>query len=174
VAIVSPYYTQQYSPRNQEDILEAHGHSPRHNPAFLNKQIFPPVPFMHQVPSNGYPRQPNQDPFIEPRGPFSGWRQISSDVSMPDYSSSSSASFHAASRNASEPMQISERGDRGFESIQMAGAFDSLCEALIPSAPTNTPQNTATPVAPPATRVSSLKSEAVPGKSTRSQHIVHL
>jgi len=62
-------------------------------------------------------------------------------------------------------MQLSERGDRGFESIQMAGAFDSLCEALIPSAPTNTPQNAAALAAPPATRISSLKSEAAPGKS---------
>lgn len=40
-------------------------------------------------------------------------------------------------------MQISQTLDRRFESIHQSGAYDALCEALMPSAPVNTPQNEA-------------------------------
>lgn len=180
VAIVSPYYSQQVSPRRQEDALEAHGHSPRHvAPTFK-----PPVPsnmgFMGPPSIN--PRQSNSDPFVDARGPaFNGWRQASSDVSMPDYSSSSA---HTSVRNVSDPMNISEKGERNnFQTLQTAGAYDQLCEALIPSAPANTPRNAATPMTAtpmgatpmgatpmvaPATRVSSAKSEPLIRKVTMS------
>jgi hypothetical protein len=158
VAITSPYYAQQTSPQQHEEILEVHGHSPRHlAPSF--KPPFPPaISFMPQTHPSIFPRQVNSDPFVDTRGAaFSGWRQVSSDVSMPDYASSSSN--HTASRNVSDPMQISEKGERGFQSLQMAGAYDQLCEALIPSAPANTPRNAATPVIPPVTHISSVRSE---------------
>jgi hypothetical protein len=164
-AVMSPYYAQQISPRRQEEALETHGHSPRH----LVHPFKQPIPlvagFVNQPPLNNVPRQGNADPFIDTRGSaFAGWRQVSSDVSMPDYASS--ASHHTSVRNISDPMQISDKGDRSFQSMQMAGAYDQLCEALIPSAPVNTPCNAATPVAVPATRLSSAKSEAGPCKSS--------
>ena len=58
---------------------------------------------------------------------------------MPDYTSSNSG---GASRNITDPMIMTEKHDRRFGSLQMPGAYDSLCEALMqPSAPDNTPQN---------------------------------
>lgn len=177
VAVVSPYYAQQVSPRHQEDVLDAHGHSPRHTvPTFK-----PPLPvsmgFMGQQHPNINPRQGNADPFVDARAPaFNGWRQASSDVSMPDYSTGSA---QTSSRNVSDPMAISDKGERStFQTLQTAGAYDQLCEALIPAAPANTPRNAATPMAAtpmaaPATRVSSIKSEpftcenSIPAESLR-------
>lgn len=171
VAIMSPYYAPQISPRHQEDALEAHGHSPRH----LAPSFKPPFPqavgFVNQPHPSVFQRG-NSDPFIDARGPaFTSWRQASSDVSMPDYASS--ASLQTSSRNVSDPMQISEKGDRAFQSMQMAGAYDQLCEALIPSAPANTPRTAPTPVVASASRAtshSSAKSEAV---SCKSSFILH-
>ncbi|TVY40980.1 hypothetical protein LOCC1_G003560 [Lachnellula occidentalis] len=145
VSVVGPYYSQQFSPRGVSDIIDAHSHSPRHTntareaTTATNSTIgsmFPPPP--------SFPRQAAFDPFTEPvHSAFTGWRQPSSDVSMGDYSSSNTRA--SASRNVSDPMILAEKQDRRFESMQMAGAFESICEALsappMPAAPVNTPQN---------------------------------
>jgi hypothetical protein len=144
VSLVGPYFTQQFSPpRQAPDVIDAHSHSPRHvdirpKPAASSSNIgsmFPP-------PQPRLQKQAAFDPFTETLNPsFNGWRQSSSaDVSMPDYSSSNS---RGASRNITDPMILTEKQDRRFGSLQMPGAYDSLCEALMPSAPDNTPQNEA-------------------------------
>jgi hypothetical protein len=89
-------------------------------------------------------QQPTNDPFIEPSQPeYRKWRQPS-DTSMADYSSANTRS--TGSRHISDPMVVCDKQDRRFETLQSAGAYDSLCEALnkpttSPSAPVNTPQN---------------------------------
>ncbi|TVY37946.1 hypothetical protein LSUB1_G003161 [Lachnellula subtilissima] len=144
VSLVGPYFSQQFSPRKVSDIIDAHSHSPRHTnntreaTGATNSTIgsmFPPPP--------NFPRQTTFDPFTETvHSAFTGWRQPSSDVSMGDYSSSNTRA--SASRNVSDPMILTEKQDRRFESLQMAGAYESICEALsapMPAAPVNTPQN---------------------------------
>lgn len=171
VAIMSPYYAPHISPRHQEDALEAHSHSPRHLAPSLKPSFPQAIGFANQPHASVFQRG-SADPFIDARGAaFTSWRQPSSDVSMPDYASS--ASLQASSRNVSDPMQISEKGDRTFQSMQMAGAYDQLCEALIPSAPANTPRAAPTPVIAPATRAvshSSVKSETAPCKTFFTLH----
>lgn len=39
-----------------------------------------------------------------------------------------------------DPM-ITERPERRYDTLQCAGAFESICEALLPSTPANTPHN---------------------------------
>lgn len=149
VSLVGPYFTQQFSPKHAPDVIEAHSHSPRHTnirpkPAASSSNVGSMFPPPHPRP----PKQGAFDPFTETLNPsFNGWRQPSSaDVSMPDYSSSNS---RGASRNITDPMILTEKQDRRFGSLQMPGAYDSLCEALMPSAPDNTPQNEAeTPAVP--------------------------
>ncbi|TVY81836.1 hypothetical protein LSUE1_G003008 [Lachnellula suecica] len=145
VPLVGPYMGQQFSPRQADDTIDAHSHSPRHGayrkkPAGPNTNIgsmFPPPPL------TSFPKPPTFDPFTESvNSAFTGWRQASNDVAMPDYSTSNTRS--SGSRNISDPMIISENKDRRLESMQMPGAYESLCEGLItsiPAAPVNTPQN---------------------------------
>ncbi|KAF4635188.1 hypothetical protein G7Y89_g2914 [Cudoniella acicularis] len=153
VSLVGPYFAQHFSPRHSAEDVEVHSHSPRHGN--------PPKPapaisgFGSLFPQNGpvFPRQPTFDPFTDPtNSAFTGWRQVSSsaDVSMPDYASNSRSN---SSRQVTDPMSISaiETQDRRFENMQMAGAYESLCESLIPSVPVNTPQNIGTPVQTSAT-----------------------
>jgi hypothetical protein len=142
VSLVGPYFAQASSPQQRSEAIE-HGHSPRHTTSLARATA--PVPKIGSmlppaVPS--FPRQPTFDPFTESvHAAFRGWRQPSSDVSMPDYSDPSTQAN--TSRNVSDPMQISQTLDRRFESIHQSGAYDALCEALMPSAPVNTPQNEA-------------------------------
>lgn len=152
VSLVGPYYSQAFSPRQATDVIDAHGHSPRHvhvrqKPAAaavpnhnITTSMFPPPP-------PTFSKQPVFDPFTESVHPAfnNHWRQASSaDVSMPDYSSSNSRA--GGSRNITDPMIMSEKPDRRYESMQMPGAYESMCEALaasIPAAPKNTPQDEA-------------------------------
>lgn len=139
VSLVAPFYNQHASPKRVEEDREAHAHSPRKPPAvdFLSSQTNsmppPPAPFS---------RPPNFDPFTsEPtRPPFTGWRRqkTSTDTSMPDVSSNSSDQA-GSTRNVSDPMII-EKTSRNID-MQSSGAYESLCEALLPPAPGNTPQN---------------------------------
>ncbi|TVY90248.1 hypothetical protein LAWI1_G002499 [Lachnellula willkommii] len=165
VSLVGPYYSQQFSPRKASEIIDAHSHSPRHTnnlreaTAASNSTIgsmFPPPP--------NFPRQAAFDPFTEPvHSAFTGWRQPSSDVSMGDYSSSNTR--NSASRNVSDPMILAEKQDRRFESMQMAGAYESICEALsappMPAPPVNTPQNGAdTPLPEQLPNANTLRAKA--------------
>lgn len=152
VSLVGPYLaTQQISPRRDANSIE-HSHSPRQNPA--TRAPFPPPPpgFGSMQPPNPplFQRQPAFDPFTESGNPaFTHWRQRSSaDVSMPDYATSRGSS----SRQVSDPMQISETTSQAFASEPMPGIYDSLIEAMIPKAPSNTPKTGAgTPVTAPHT-----------------------
>jgi hypothetical protein len=140
VSLVGPYFTQTSSPRQGSETIE-HGHSPRHA-STLTRATFPAPKIGSMLPPAvpTFPRQPNYDPFTDPvHAAFRGWRQPSSDVSMPDYSDPSTRAN--TSRNVSDPMQISQTIDCRFESMPNPGAYDALCEALMPSAPVNTPQN---------------------------------
>jgi hypothetical protein len=143
VSLVGPYFAQHLSPRQTLGDGFEHGHSPRHAAATLTKPNFA-APVLSSMPppaTNLFQRHPPTfDPFTEPvHSAFTHWRQASSaDVSMPDYGNSTKAT---SSRQVSDPMQIVEPMDRRYESMPMAGAYESLCEALIPSAPANTPQN---------------------------------
>lgn len=178
--LVSPFHGQQppliYQ---QKDILEAHGHSPRHQANSFQRPILPtPASFANPTPM----MQPNviQHQYFEAPAQnhtgaaFARWQGYSSDVSMPDYSSSSSTSVHPSSRNTSDPMYFSERGDgvlrpsnRGLPSVPMPGPLQALCEALIPARksriPSTPPANTprapaASPATAPVFRVSSTSS----------------
>ncbi|KAE9381698.1 hypothetical protein N431DRAFT_539284 [Stipitochalara longipes BDJ] len=134
VSLIGPYFAQAASPRG-EAIIE-HGHSP-HRPDTL-APTFPASKIGSMLPPAVplFPRQHTFDPFTEPvHAAFRGWRQASTDLSMPDCSDPSTRSN---SRNVSDPMQISQTLDHQFESMP---AYDELCEALMPSAPANTPQN---------------------------------
>jgi hypothetical protein len=150
VSLVGPYFAQQFSPQPAPEGVEAHSHSPRHSgmlrppPGIANiASVLPPN-------QNIFPRQPTYDPFTEPlHAALDGWRQTSStDISMPDLSNSNTRA--SSSRQVSDPVIVSGKSERRFESMQMPGAYESICEALLPSAPVNTPQNGgATPVKAP-------------------------
>jgi len=169
VPLLAPYLAQQVSPKQSSDGVETHSHSPRHGPA----PIQPPPPIASLGPINppnvlAYPRQSARDlsteaeaeveQELEQEQPPVGWhrpRRASStaDVSMPDYSKPNTGTN--SSRHVTDPMVVSEneRSERRFQSLQNAGAYESVCEALsMPSAPSNTPAEP-TPVA--ATRTSS-------------------
>jgi hypothetical protein len=153
VSLVGPYFAQQFSPKQAANIIDAHGHSPRHTNIPLKPTAAPNsnMGSMFPPPPPNFPRQPAFDPFTEPvRSGFAGWRQPSSaDVSMPDYSSSNTRA--SASRNITDPMILAEKQDRRFESMQIPGAYESIWEALMPAVPVNTPQNGAdTPVQEPS------------------------
>ncbi|KAI9053364.1 hypothetical protein LZ554_002323 [Drepanopeziza brunnea f. sp. 'monogermtubi'] len=137
VSLMGPYFGQQFSPRQGSDV-EAHSHSPRHGQPLNFKSAFSATTMGSMPPPPLLPRQSTFDPFVEAGNPaFTGWRQSSkSDTSMPDYTSSNTRT--ASSRQVSDPMQYEKTNGR-YESIQMPGAFESLCEALLPSAPVNTP-----------------------------------
>lgn len=136
-------YVAQYqgtSPRRAPESggPEAHSHSPRHQSIQLARPALP-------IPVGGTMLPPNQvpfpkltagfDPFTEPNIGHNQWRQTSfTDVSMPDYSSSES------SRRVTDPI-TAHMFDRRYETMQSVGAYESICEALLPAAPTNTPQN---------------------------------
>ncbi|ESZ99513.1 hypothetical protein SBOR_0078 [Sclerotinia borealis F-4128] len=139
VSLVAPFYNQQSSPKRVEEDREAHAHSPR-KPSIVSFQSSqtnsmppPPAPFS---------RPPNFDPFTSepPRPAFADWRRQESttDTSMPDLSTNPSVQAGSI-RNVSDPMII-EKACRNND-MQSSGAFESLCEALMPPAPDNTPQN---------------------------------
>lgn len=157
VSLMGPYMAQQLSPRREVDGIDAHSHSPRQEPAarvpFPSAVApYPPPPgFGSMQPPNPplFRRQPAFDPFTEPMPPsFTHWRQRSSaDVSMPDYATTRGSS----SRQVSDPMQGTEATNPVFEHEQNP-VYESLIEAMVPKAPTNTPQTgAATPVTAPAT-----------------------
>jgi hypothetical protein len=165
-SFVGPYFAHQYSPRQGSEGIEAHSHSPRQDlkPSKAQTPIqIPPnfgAMFRPNVPR--FTRQSNFDPFVEPsNSSFIEWRQPSSnhtDVSMPDASVTQTHSN--SSRQVSDPMQGTEKSERRFESMQTEGAYDTLCEALIPSvpsAPVNTPENAATPRTTSVTLASSMQ-----------------
>jgi len=112
-----------------ESGIEVHSHSPRRSSATLARQEGPPPAMGMMLPPGlpSYPRAANFDLFTEPR---LLWRQPSSaDVSMPDYSSSVSQASH--SRQFTDPI-FTDRPERRYQSLQSIGAFEGLCEALIP------------------------------------------
>ncbi len=128
------------SPRKvRDDGIEAHSHSPRSR-ASLARPTLPPPTLGPMIASNMpmFLRTGDPDPFTEP---VNYWRKTSSaDISMPDYSTSISRASH--SRRVTDPM-ITDRTDRQYQTMQSVGAYESICEALLPSAPDNTPQNNA-------------------------------
>ncbi|XMA14471.1 hypothetical protein WAI453_007262 [Rhynchosporium graminicola] len=144
VALVGPYLAQHFSPHPGSDEFDAHSHSPRHGQSL--KSSWPISGIGSMPPPSLLPRQPNFDPFVTDHSnnpAFSDWRHASStDTSMPDYSSTNTRSN--TSRHVSDHMQVvqAEKTGRQFESIQTPGAYETLCEALMPpAAPANTPDN---------------------------------
>lgn len=136
VSLVGPYVAQAFSPQRGIEPLE-HGHSPRQEststraPRSRAKQPHPGAMLPPALPT--FPSQQNFDPFTDPvRTAFRGWRQSSTDTSMPDYSDRSSRAN--STRNISDPMQISQM-------LPHSKSYDALCEAFMPSVPANTPQN---------------------------------
>ena len=152
VSLLAPYFVQQASPGPRHDEAEAHSHSPRRGADSMR----PPstVATMSVInPENILTFSPQAifDPFIETeQPPMKSWCQprqrSTADVSMLDYSKSNTGTN--SSRHVTDPMIVSdtEISDRRFESLQSAGAYESVCEALVPSAPVNTPTEP-TPVA---------------------------
>lgn len=146
VSLVAPFYGHRTSPKHGAEDLEAHSHSPRKSSTigFLGTKTAsmppprPPPPFA---------KPPTFDPFTTaPVGPaFNQWRRqaSSTDTSMPDISARGSTQAGSC-RNVSDPMIVERTGRQNMTS---EGGFEALCEALIPSAPSNTPQNGAEPVA---------------------------
>jgi hypothetical protein len=113
--------------------LEAHSHSPRHKSNPPKPMLPPPAMNPAILPVTAQrARLTSSDPFYEPGEPR--WRQQSSstDVSMPDYSSHGSNASN--SRHITDPVLL-----KRYEGLQSAGAFESICEALLLSAPTSTP-----------------------------------
>jgi hypothetical protein len=138
VSFNASYLPQYISPRHiRSTEMEAHSHSPRPK-ASLGRPTIPPPILGPMLPPNipAFSRNGHSDPFIESVHP---WRQTSStDVSMPDYSSSTSWASH--SRRMTDPT-MTDRPERRYDTLQSPEAFESICEALLPSAPDNTPQN---------------------------------
>lgn len=151
IPVVGPYYAPHFSPRQAEEDAEAHGHSPRR--AIMAPR--PPLATCNMESLYNQPvflRQTVVDPFTEqplnpniPHPNFGGWRQSSvrqssaTDVSMPDYTKSNTRANSL--RHVTDPMSVSDKPDRRFESLQMPGAYETICEALLPRVPVNTPQN---------------------------------
>lgn len=137
-----PYLFHQIFPQHEQGG-EAHSHSPRKTVS--NRPELPALSIGSMPPPNAtvFPRQPICDPFTEPtNAPFNGWRHPSSaDVSMPDYSSSNTRA--SSTRHVTDPMLASESQDRRFDSLQNIGAFESVCDALIPRATSNLPHSAA-------------------------------
>jgi hypothetical protein len=154
-SLLTPYFGQD-SPRQKCDEFESHAHSPHRGPPLPRA---PPriSSVCSVVPAPAFPRQPISDPFTDPlQAGFKGWPQprkpSSTDVSMQDYSNLDTRAN--CSRQVSDAIVLpgKERPENPFESLQSAGAFDSVCEALLPSVPADTLAGTA-PVA--GTRTSS-------------------
>ena len=153
VSLLAPYYAQQASPGPRHTEVAAHSHSTRRGAAAMRPP--PTVSSMSVINPENIPIFSPQvifDPFIEPeRLSMKSWHQLrqrstADDVSMPDYSKSNTGTN--SSRHVTDPMTVSgaEISDRRFESLQSAGAYESVCEALLPSAPVNTPAEP-TPIA---------------------------
>jgi hypothetical protein len=171
VALLAPYISHQISPRQNASINddpEPHAHSPRN----AGPPSRPPM----QVPKMGIMAAPtilprashvSNDPFTEPvHAAYKMWRQVSSDVSMPDYTNSNSRAPN--SRQVTDPMVATARPERQFESMQAAGAFETICEALQPKVPTNTPQNQESmPLGTLSNRVPSAKADLYYSKYIR-------
>lgn len=145
VSLLAPYFVQNASPGPRHDEAEAHSHSPRRGGGSMR-----PPPALTSLSAlnteNIATISPRAifDPFIETgEPPMKNWRHprqtSTADVSMPDYSKSNTGTN--SSRHVTDPMVVSdsEISDRRFESLQSAGAYESICEALQPSAPVNTP-----------------------------------
>jgi hypothetical protein len=138
-------YVAQYQGTSPRRIAETgdpdtHSHSPRCRSTPLAGSALPALITGSMGPLNSmqFPKLTGGfDPFTEPGLIQNHWRNTSStDVSMPDYSSTES------SRRVTDPMTVSNH-ERQYETIQSAGAYESICEALLPAAPANTPQNIA-------------------------------
>lgn len=161
VSFVGPYFAQQFSPRHEIVDIEAHSHSPRRASVAPRRPFPAPVIGSMAPPAAPIPpRQSTFDPFTEPvHAAFSGWRQTSGDVSMPDYSISNTRV--ASSRQFSDPMQMSS--ERSFQSLPAPDHYDVLLDAFNPrgpSVPTNTPQtNTGSQGNTPADEVSLMDQE---------------
>jgi hypothetical protein len=145
VSLLAPYFVQHTSPCRRQDDAETHSHSPRRGTGSMRPP--PTVSSLSVINPENIPTFPSHaifDPFIEAeQTPMKSWRQprqsSTADVSMPDYSKSNTRTN--SSRHVTDPMIVSdsEISDRRFESLQSAGAYESICEALEPSAPVNTP-----------------------------------
>jgi hypothetical protein len=152
VSLLAPYFVQNASPSPRHDEAETHSHSPRRGAG----SIRPPttVANLRVINPENIPASPLQaifDPFIEAeQAPLKSWGQTrqssTADLSMPDYSKSNTGTN--SSRHVTDPMIVSdtEISGRQFESLQSDGAYESVCEALLPSAPVSTPAEP-TPVA---------------------------
>ncbi len=82
------------------------------------------------------PRNSRFEPFLEPI--YNGRKTSSTDMSMPDYSKPSSLASN--SRRVTDPM-MTDKPERRYETLQSPGAYESICEALLPTGPHTTPQN---------------------------------
>ncbi|EPE27714.1 hypothetical protein GLAREA_04505 [Glarea lozoyensis ATCC 20868] len=140
VSIVGPYYTQQFSPQQNRDAMEDHTHSPRRAVQMNQPNANVNIGSLFNQNQQAFPRQPTFDPFTEPvHNAFSSWRNGSStDLSMPDYSKSNTRTN--SSRQVTDPV-VSDKLVGNHQNMHAAGAYESICEALVPRAPDNTPAN---------------------------------
>jgi hypothetical protein len=134
-------YVPQASPRKgryADPDFQDHSHSPRRKnlaSRFEARGGMAPPPIALSFSKVG-----GSDPFLEPRE--SHWLDSEADTSMIDGTRSCSSTSN--SRQVTEPMAI-DKIERRFDdmaNMQSDGAYESLCSALVPAAPVNTPQNT--------------------------------
>src|SRR5271167_4132043 len=94
VSFNASYLPQGISPRQVRTTgVETHSHSPRHKSTSVRPPLPPPT--LGPMLPLGIPmfsRHGASDPFIES---LNHWRQPSADISMPDYSGSTSQSSHS-------------------------------------------------------------------------------
>jgi hypothetical protein len=118
--------------------IEVHSHSPRRRTISVARQTLRPSTMGSMLPPGlpMYSRVVSYDPFTEP-GSSRHWRHPSSsvDVSMPDYSTSTSNA--SGSRQVTDPMVITKQ-ERRFQSMQTVGAYETICDALRSSEPVAT------------------------------------
>lgn len=120
-----------------DDATEVHSHSPRRRGvSSIDQHVPPPAMGMFAPPAMGtmrpsFTRSTHQDPFGGTQ--FASWRQASlTDISMPDYSNSASQVSH--SRQFTDPVfsEKAEKAEAQYESLKHDGAFEGLCDALLP------------------------------------------
>lgn len=136
----------QYPARQPSTDFEAHGHSPRQKTR-ETRTMLPPPAMGPIVTSNDtiLPKPVSIDPFYEPGSSARPWRQAStSDVSMPDYTHHVNHTSHGSrasdSRMPSDSaLTVKTVQAQRHENLSSNGAFDAVCEALLPAVPVNTP-----------------------------------
>lgn len=146
-------FIQQASPPKPYEDPESHGHSPRRKST--HGQIALSTPYPSIIPARApaiplFPRGSSHDPFYIGLGYRKASSTTSGDVSMPDYGSHqlshSNSGYVNNTRHVTDSSLRGEQDIKQRRNLQSAGAYEQIYEALLPSAPANTPLD-ATPLA---------------------------